>query len=123
MSPDLDRAQLAHAVGAFAAKAMKEAALLAKMAAWLADDSYPIASVTAHLCRLTGRKGVMLREQVAPFAAAAKALSSGSAARRRVAKAIIERNGVVYLPAREQASKRAQEAALLAMASAMNPEQ
>ena len=50
--------------------------LLAKAAAWLADDTYPHSQAAGALKRMSGPEGVgiMLREQVEPFAESAKAL-------------------------------------------------
>ncbi len=92
---------------AFAAKAMKEAALLAKTAAFRANESYPLSQVTGHLQRMVGpnQGAIMLRERLKPLAGRAKALCDrdqmAAKAQRRAVRSGVEQGGVVLLPLRK----------------------
>lgn len=104
---DLERLELSRDLGAFAAKAMKEAAMLAKMAAFLANESYPLSQGTGHLQRMAGshQGAIMLRERLKPLADHARALSDrdqmAAKAQRHAVRSAVEQGGVILLPLRK----------------------
>jgi hypothetical protein len=107
--PDLEWQELARDLAAFAAKAMREATLLAAMAVRLTDETYLLPIAAGVIKRMTGGHGVgiMLADLLKPMAERARSLCDRdqmtAKTRRRAVQSAVDQGGVVFLSVRKPA--------------------
>jgi hypothetical protein len=106
--PDLERQELARDLTAVVAKAMRDIAVLARVAARMADEGYSLSQAANALFQLTGkrRERTILGHALLPLAENARTLCDRDRlavkVRRRLVKSAVDQGGVDSLPTRKK---------------------